>query len=137
MEIKYINKMPAVEEINELTDSVGWGRREIKILEEAIRHTLFSVCAYDGSKIVGLGRVIGDKTIFIHIHDVIVRPDYQNKKIGKGIMIKILEEIEKSKKISPNIRVYLGASKGKEEFYEKFGFVRRPTDEIGAGMILK
>ena len=29
--------------------------------------------------------------------------------------------------------LYLAASKGKENFYEKFGFVSRPYGEIGAG----
>ena len=30
--------------------------------------------------------------------------------------------------------LYLGASFGKEKFYEKFGFKTRPYDNIGAGM---
>ena len=44
--------------------------------------------------------------------------------------------INEFKKINPNIRTYLGASKGKESFYEKFGFVSRPNEELGSGMIL-
>ena len=40
------------------------------------------------------------------------------------------------KKVNPDIRTYLGAAKGKEGFYEKFGFVTRPNDDVGAGMIL-
>ena len=35
------------------------------------------------------------------------------------------------------MRVYLGSSKGKEEFYKKFGFITRDETELGAGMILK
>ena len=31
--------------------------------------------------------------------------------------------------------VYLGASKGKEKFYEKFGFVARKDADLGEGMI--
>ena len=52
-------------------------------------------------------------------------------------MNELLNKVEEYKKINPNLRTYLGAAKGKEEFYEKFGFVRRPNDELGAGMILK
>ena len=40
------------------------------------------------------------------------------------------------KKINPDIRTYLGASKGKESFYEKFGFISRPNEDLGPGMIL-
>jgi hypothetical protein len=32
--------------------------------------------------------------------------------------------------------VVLVAAKGKEEFYEKFGFINRPNDIYGAGMTL-
>ena len=62
--------------------------------------------------------------------------EYQGKKIGTGIMENLLEKIKEYKKVNPNIRTYLGASKGKEAFYEKFGFVSRPNEELGAGMIL-
>ena len=65
-----------------------------------------------------------------------VIPEYQGKKIGTGIMNKLLEQIDEYKKVNPDIRTYLGASKGKESFYEKFGFISRPNEELGAGMIL-
>lgn len=35
-----------------------------------------------------------------------------------------------------DLRVYLGASKNKEKFYEKFGFVKRIDADLGYGMIL-
>ena len=65
-----------------------------------------------------------------------VIPEYQGKKIGTGIMNELIKEIDKYKDVNPNIRTYLGASKGKEGFYEKFGFVSRPNENLGAGMIL-
>lgn len=41
-----------------------------------------------------------------------VIPEYQGKKIGIGIMNKLIEKINEYKKINPYIRTYLGASKG-------------------------
>lgn len=38
---------------------------------------------------------------------------------------------------NPSLRVYLGASKNKEKFYERFGFVKRIDANLGYGMILK
>ena len=35
-----------------------------------------------------------------------------------------------------DLRVYLGASKNKEKFYEKFGFIKRIDADLGYGMIL-
>ena len=65
-----------------------------------------------------------------------VIPEYQNKHIGTSIIENLLNQIKEYKKINPNIRTYLGAAKGKEHFYEKFGFISRPNEDLGAGMIL-
>lgn len=134
--IKYIEKTPSAEEFNYLTNSVDWGTTENTIVKEALRNTLYSLCVYDDNKLIGYGRIIGDKTIFLYIQDIMVIPEYQNKHIGTGIMKNLLTQINEYKKINPNIRTYLGASKGKESFYEKFGFISRPNEDLGSGMIL-
>lgn len=136
MKVNYKERIPTVEEFNMLTESVGWGTRKNNIIEEALKNTLYSLCAYDGEKLIGYGRIIGDKTIFLYIQDIMVVPEYQGKRIGTGIMNEILEQIDKYKNVNPYIRTYLGASKGKESFYEKFGFVSRPNEELGAEMVL-
>ena len=84
-----------------------------------------------------MGRIIGDKTIFLYLHSIAVHPDYQGNKIGTSIIQELLKKVEEYKKVNPEIRTYLGASKGKEKFYERFGFVSRPNDKVGAGMILE
>lgn len=136
MKINYIEKTPTPDDFNMLTESVGWGKRENNIVKEALRNTLYSLCVYDKNRLIGYGRIIGDKTIFLYIQDIMVIPKYQGKQIGTGIMYKLLEQVDRYKKVNPNIRTYLGASKGKESFYEKFGFISRPNDKLGADMIL-
>ncbi len=136
MKINYIEKTPTPDDFNMLTESVGWGKRESNIVEEALRNTLYSLCVYDENRLIGYGRIIGDKTIFLYIQDIMVIPKYQGKQIGTEIMYKLLEQVDRYKKVNPNIRTYLGASKGREGFYEKFGFISRPNDKLGAGMIL-
>ena len=137
MDIKYKDRYPTPAEYNMLTEAVGWGTRKESIIEEALKNTLYSLCIYDGDKLIGYGRIIGDKTIFLYIHDIMVLPEYQGNNIGTGILNKLLDEINEYKKVNPDIRTYLGASKGKEVFYEKFGFIARPTEDLGPGMILK
>lgn len=134
--IKYVEQTPSAEEYNYLTRSVGWEIRKAVIVEEALKNTLYSLCVYDDNKLIGYGRIIGDKTIFLYIQDIMVIPEYQNKHIGTGIIENLLNQINLYKKINPRIRTYLGASKGKESFYEKFGFISRPNEDLGAGMIL-
>ena len=126
-----------VEEFNLLYDSVGWGAYDSNISKRALDNTFYSVSIYDNDKIVGYGRLVGDTICFIYIQDVMVKPEYQHQKIGTIIMNKLLDKINELKKDNPDLRVYLGASKGKEAFYEKFGFIKRTDADLGHGMILK
>ena len=126
-----------VEEFNLLYDDVGWGAYDEKITQKALDNTFYSVSVYDDNKIVGYGRMIGDAICFLYIQDIMVKPEYQHKKIGTMIMNKLLGKINELKKENPDLRAYLGASKGKEAFYEKFGFIKRTDADLGYGMILK
>lgn len=126
-----------VEEFNLLYNSVGWGSYDRNISKKALDNTFYSVSVYDDDKIIGYGRLIGDTICYIYIHDVMVVPEYQSKNIGTMIMNRLLEKINDLKKENPDLRVYLGASKNRESFYEKFGFVRRIDADLGYGMILK
>ena len=126
-----------VAEFNYLYDAVGWGHYEEKISKKSLENTMYSISIYDDEKIIGYGRIIGDSICFLYIHDVMVIPNYQSKKIGTMIMNKLIGKVEEIKKENPNVRVYLGASKGKEDFYKKFGFVTRLDAGLVNGMILK
>ena len=126
----------SIEEFNYLYDTVGWGSYDEKVSEKALANTMYSVSVYDDDKIIGYGRIIGDGICFLYIHDVMVAPKYQNKKIGSQIMNKLLEKVNQIKIENPYVRVYLGASKGKEKFYERFGFITREDANLGSGMIL-
>lgn len=134
--IKIVENKISVDDFNYLTDKVGWGTRDANVVEEALNNTLYSVSIYDDNKIIGYGRIIGDKTIFLYIQDIMVIPKYQGQKIGTKIMSALLTKIDEYKKVNPNIRTYLGASKGKEKFYEKFGFKTRSSVDLGEGMVL-
>lgn len=126
-----------VEEFNLLYNLVGWGAYDKKISQRALDNTFYSISIYDEDKIIGYGRLIGDTICFIYIQDIMVKPEYQSQKIGTLIMNKLLMKINDLKKDNQNLRVYLGASKGAEKFYEKFGFIRRIDADLGYGMILK
>ena len=126
-----------VAEFNLLYDSVGWGAYDKKITKKAMENTYYSVSIYDDKKIIGYGRLIGDGICFMYIQDVMVIPEYQNRKIGTLIMEKLISKINKMQERNSDMRTYFCASKGKEKFYEKFGFITRIDAGLGSGMILK
>ena len=125
----------SVEEFNFLYDNVGWGCYDDEVSEVALDNTLYSVSVYENDEIIGYGRLIGDGACFLYIHDIMVRVDYHGKKIGTLIMNKLMDKVKSYKKFNPYVRVYLGASKNREGFYEKFGFISRRDADLGEGMI--
>ena len=134
--MKILENINNVQEFNELYDAVGWGAYDDEVSETALKNTMYSVSVYENDNIIGYGRLIGDGIVFLYIHDIMVKPEYQGKGIGKTIMNKLLDKVNELRKINPYLRTYLGASKGKEEFYKKCGFITREEANLGAGMIL-
>jgi len=118
--IKY-NELTA-EEFCELWSSV-WG--EPPSLEQtrlAMQHTLFRVSVFDGGILVAMARVIGDMGLDYYIKDVMVRPEYQHKGIGKLLIREIMQFIQNHGVKGTEIFVELCAMPDKMPFYEKLGF---------------
>lgn len=122
-----------VDEFVELYNSVGWGAYSKDISSIAMKNTFYSISIYSENEIVGYGRIIGDGICFLYICDIMVKNEFQGKKIGTMIMNKLLDKIKEIQNQNTNLRTYLGASKGKEEFYNK----TRKELNLGEGMVLK
>lgn len=101
-------------------------------MEKGLENSLYGVCAILNGEVIGTSRVVGDGVTCFYIHDVIVNPIYQRMGIGLEIMDKIMSFI--SKNACSGAIVGLMAAKGKEGFYEKFGFWKRPNEDFGCGM---
>lgn len=88
----------------------------------AMEHTLFRVSIYDGNKIVAMARMIGDMGLDYYIKDVVVKPEYQGKGIGRLLINELLKFIKENGVKDTEIFVELCAMPDKIPFYEKFGF---------------
>lgn len=119
-----------------LTESVGWGCPNIEQIEIALKNTIYSISVKVDGKIIGMGRIVGDGARIFYIQDVVIHPDYQSMGIGIQIMKKLIAYIEKLPFSDCSIMVGLMSAKGKECFYERFGFRKRPNDVQGSGMML-
>jgi ribosomal protein S18 acetylase RimI-like enzyme len=129
-----VEKLPTAQEYNWLRNLVGWRTYQEDVIEKALPNTLYCVCACCGEQLVGMARIIGDGGMVYYIQDVIVIPDYQRQGIGTQMMDAIMGYIRTH--ASQNTIVGLMSAKGKEAFYEKYGFTIRPTDKLGAGMTI-
>ena len=88
----------------------------------AMEHTLFRVSVYDGEKVVAMARVNGDMGLDYYIKDVVVRPEYQGRGIGRMLIVELLNYINDNGIPGTEIFVELCAMPDKIPFYEKFGF---------------
>lgn len=128
-----IDRKPTAEEMTSLRKSVGWGIPDMDSMKKGLGNSLFGVCAIAEDKVIGSARVVGDGFTVFYIQDVIVNPEFQGIGIGMVMMNKIMSYI--SEHACTGAVVGLMSAKGKEEFYERFGFWKRPDENFGAGMI--
>lgn len=120
----------------ELRDSVKWKKLTYSQAEEALKNSLFMVCAYDETgNPVGMGRMVGDGVVIVYIQDLIVRPGVQKCGVGRMIIERLIEYAESIRKENTELMLCLMCAKGREDFYKKFNFTARPTDTLGPGMI--
>ena len=117
-----------------LRESAGWGRPLENQIEAGLKNSLFTVSAIHNNQIIGMGRLVGDGFTICYIQDLIVLPEYQGKGVGKAIMEKLIAYISENAMPNTYVTVGLFSAKGKESFYEKFGFYIRPNENRGAGM---
>ena len=116
-----------------LRSSVKWSNFRIEQTARGLSRSLYSLVAFDTNKPIGMGRVVGDG-IYNIICDVVVDPDYQGKGIGTEIMSRLLNYLKEQTPENGRTSIQLIAERGKETFYEKFGFKSVPNENSGSGM---
>lgn len=125
------------EEYNELRKLVGWGTISERQFNTSIPNSRFITVGKCHGKTVSMARAVGDGGYHLLIVDVIVHPDFQGQGIGKEMLSQLMDFVKNGYvEKGETTMVSLLSAKGKEPFYEKMGFMKRPNDERGAGMSL-
>lgn len=131
--LEYNNKLSA-KEYCELRATVGWVALVEEQAQAGLDDTDFLIACRDGEKIVGAARIIWDKGYVAYLSDVMVKPEYQKQGIGKKMVHACISYIDSQLKSGWRVKIILLAAKGKEAFYDKFGFEVRPNENDGAAM---
>ena len=124
-----------VDQYLDIRSAVHW--RELTRTQAglALEHSLIVVGAYEDNHLVGMGRIVGDGAVICYVQDLIVRPEYQHKQVGSKVLGALIEYVESLREEGSQMMLCLMCAKGREPFYEKHGFIARPTSELGPGMI--
>ena len=127
LQFELVDNVLKAEDFIRLKVATGFIERPLPQVEKALQNGLFNVSAICDGKVVGMGRLVGDGAMYWYLQEIIVLPEYQGKGIGKSIVNRLIEYIKDTAIPGTIIDVGLSAVKGKEPFYEKFGFSVRPN----------
>ena len=118
--LKY-NELNA-EEFIDLWESVWNNAPSVEQTKLALDNTVFRISVFDNDRIVAMARMIGDMGLCYYIKDVVVRPEYQHKGIGRLLIGELLRFVHDHGVKGTEIFVELCAMPDKMPFYEKLGF---------------
>ena len=127
VQYELVDNVLSAEDFVRLKVATGFIDRPLQQVEKALKNGLFNVPAVCDGKVIGMGRLVGDGAMYWYLQEIIVLPEYQGKGIGKSIVNRLIEHIKSEAEPGTKIEIGLTAVKGKEPFYEKFGFSVCPT----------
>ena len=96
-----------------------------ELLKEAYAASLLTLAAYDGDRLCGIVRGVGDGVSVLYIQDLLVLPEYQRRGIGSKLLKQMLMAF-------PDVNQTVLLADDTETaaaFYEKAGF--RKVNEVG------
>ena len=112
-------RFPTTEEYLGLRSSVDWVVPSREDGERSLEGSWAAVCAVDGERVVGMGRLISDGVFYFMAVDVVVDPAYQRRGVGSQIMRKLEEVVARA---GGNRVVNLTATTNVADFYVNIGY---------------
>lgn len=122
--------VPTVEAYCQLRALAGLSAKTAEAAARALPNTLFGVCAYQGSELVAMGRIVGDGGCHLQVCDIAVLPRLQGQGLGKDVMRRLDEWMQAT--LPPSAYVSLLADGEAHRLYAQYGFA--PTAPASIGM---
>ena len=131
--IRYTDSITA-EEYLELRKKVGWMQFPLEQAEACVKNAYMILCVRDDDRAIGVARLLWDGGYIAFLSDVVVDAEYRGQGIGRKLVESCIEKLKSDMKPGYKVKMTLNSAKGKEPFYEKFGFRVRPNEDAGPGM---
>lgn len=82
------------DQLEKLYNDVQWTAytKDMALLHKAFSQSLKVISAWNGERLIGLIRIVGDGLTIIYIQDLLVLKDCQNQGIATQLMQQILDE---------------------------------------------
>ncbi|KIR01341.1 Ribosomal-protein-alanine acetyltransferase [Lachnospiraceae bacterium TWA4] len=116
--------------------SVNWKELTRPQAKKALENSLCTLCVTLAGQPIGMGRLVGDGSVICYIQDLIIHPNAQGMGVGSLLIQGFIDYVKSITEDGTEMMLDLMCAKGREEFYTKHGFIARPTDCLGPGMIM-
>lgn len=115
-------------QLEDLCGAVGWSRRPLDKVEQAIANSFCYVCAWhlvdNRRQLIGFARAVSDGVFQATLLDIVTHPNFQGQGIGKKIVQSLIKLLHQNKIKD----ITLFASPHIVDFYHKLGFVAQPDN---------
>ena len=120
-------------EILPLYASVGWTAYTDRpdVLRKGFESSLLCLAAYEGDRMIGLVRAVGDGQTVVLIQDILVHPAQQRKGVGTMLMDALLKRFPHVRQI----QLLTDDTPKTASFYESLGF--KSVDAMGCKSYLR
>lgn len=126
---------PKIADYLRLRQICGLTPRSAVAAEAGLPNTLYGVVVEHSGCTIGMGRVIGDGALFLHIVDIAVDPEHQGRGLGKVVMAALMAHIEAT--APAEVHVSLMADGDAHRLYAQFGFESVAPRSLGMAVWLR
>lgn len=134
--ITFEERVPTAAEQRSVAEAVGWDDHfDWASLPASLAGSLHGVVALDGSRAVGVGRLVGDGVRYCTVQDVMVRPDASDQGIASAIVERLLAWVRASAPAEAVVGLF--ASPEAVGVYAELGFEAADGDPLGMTLTLQ
>jgi len=137
LKIEYKENILSAREYIQFQRKMEWPADMEAVVERALRNSLYTISAMADGQLIGMGRLVGDAAMYWYMQDIFVQTEYQGLGVGTEIVKRLIRYARDNSVSGSSISVCLMSARGKEGFYERFGFQARPNEWGGPGMELE
>lgn len=126
-----VEGLPTPQVYHDLRKLAGMTPPPLEAVPKALENSFVAILAYESKsmldestpspdqKPVAMGRLVGDKSLFLILVDVAVHPEHQRRGLGKRIMKALIDYVDAH---APQAYVSLVAEPVAQKLYPQYGF---------------
>ncbi|KAF3035603.1 hypothetical protein E8E11_001355 [Didymella keratinophila] len=126
-----IEGLPTPQVYHDLRKLAGMTPPPLEAVPKALENSFVAILAYEtkgmldastpaqGQSPIAMGRLVGDKSLFLILCDVAVHPEHQRRGLGKCIMQTLIDYVDAN---APQAYVSLVAEPAAQKLYPQYGF---------------